>query len=116
MPPLLIDKLLKVATPFIAATGEVPLSVPLPGLAAIARPTEAVLEVTKLLKASCTCTVTAGVIVCPAAVFEGCCPKANLLAVPGFTVNELLVPVMPLFPEIPVAVIVKVPVFVIVTL
>jgi hypothetical protein len=115
VPPLLIDKLLKVATPFIAATGEVPLSVPLLGLVAIARPTKAVLVVTKLLKASCTCTVTAGEIVTPAAVFEGCCPKASLLAMPGFTVKGLLIPVIPLLP-VAVAVSVKVPVFVIVTL
>ena len=57
MPVLVIERPLKVATPATAFTGVVPLSVPLPGLARMAMPTEAVLPVpvvTMLLLASFT--------------------------------------------------------------
>ena len=45
MPPLLIERSAKVAVPFTAVTGVVPLNVPLLGLLAIAIATEAVLFV-----------------------------------------------------------------------
>ncbi len=51
-------------------------------------------------------------MVCPAAVVVGCCMKASLFGAPAFTWNELLVPVAGLS----VAVMVKLPVLVMVTL
>jgi hypothetical protein len=57
---------------------------------------EVVLLVTTLPPASCTCTVTAGVIEAPPAVFDGCVPNASLAAAPTVILNELLVaPVNP---------------------
>ena len=50
-----------------------------------------------------------------AALLLGSVVKSSLLAAAGLTVNELLVPVTPEFP-LAVAVIVKIPLFVIVTL
>ena len=44
---------------------------------------------TTLPNASSTLTVTAGVMVAPAAVFVGCCPKTILLAAAGLTVMLL---------------------------
>src|SRR5438270_561435 len=85
-----------VAMPFAAFWVAVPLRVPLPGFVPMAIVTDAVLVVTTLPPASCTCTVTAGVIEEPAAVFDGCVPKASFVAVPTVILNELLVaPVNP---------------------
>ncbi len=53
--------------------------------------TDAVLVVTTLPPASCTCTVTAGVIEEPAAVFDGCVSKASFVAVPAVMLNAVLV-------------------------
>jgi hypothetical protein len=72
MPPLLMDKLLKVATPFTAFTGVVPLKVPELGFVPIVIAIGAELVVTRLVNASTTCTVTAGVIAEPAFVVVGC--------------------------------------------
>ena len=82
----------------------------------MATPIAAVLLVTRLFSESSTSTVTAGVIAAPAVAFEGCWPKASFVAAPGFTVKELLVPVITLLPPIPVAAIVKFPVLLMVTL
>ena len=85
-----------VATPFTAATVFVPLSVPPPGFVPIAIVILAVLVVTTLLLASCTCTVRAGLIATPAVVFVGCCENASLVAAPGVISKALLVaPVSP---------------------
>ena len=81
MPVLLIERLLKVATPPEAATVVVPESVPPPGLVPIATLTLAVLEV-RLPPASWICTVTAGVIVDAVCVLLGCCANASLAAAP----------------------------------
>ena len=52
-PALLIERVLKVATPFTAATVAVPASAPLPGLVPIATVTLAVLDVTALPSRGC---------------------------------------------------------------
>src|SRR5437899_9041001 len=72
-----MERLLKVATPALAFTGVVPLSVPLEGLVPMAMPIEAVLFATNLLPESRTLTVTAGLIEAPAPVLVGCCKKAK---------------------------------------
>ncbi len=91
-----MDRLLNVATPLTALTVTVPLRLPLLGLVPMATVIEAVLLVTTLPPASCTCTVTAGVIEEVAAVFDGCVPKASFAAAPTVILNELLVtPVRP---------------------
>ena len=59
--------------------------------------------------------MTGGAIETPAWAVVGCCKYTRCVGVPGFTVNELLVPVRPELP-LSVAVIVKLPVLVIVTL
>ena len=106
---------MNVALPPMAATDVVPPSVTPAGLPV--RPTLTFAElVVRLLLASRICTVTAGVIVWFSNVLPGCCEKASFAGAPGFTVNELLIPLMFELPPIPVAVIVNVPVFVIVTL
>ena len=51
------------------------------GLAWMATATPAI--ATRLPKLSCSCTVTAGVIGCPAVVLVGCCRNASWLAVPA---------------------------------
>ena len=79
---MLMDRLLKVATPALAFTGVVPLRVPLEGLVPMAMPIEAVLFATNLLPESRTLTVTAGLIEAPAALFVGCCKKARWSAAP----------------------------------
>src|SRR5713101_8116667 len=86
-----MDKLLNVATPPDAVTVVVPLRVPLPGFVPIATVIEAVLVVTRLPPASCTCTVTVGVIEEPAAVFDGCVPKPSFVAAPTVILNAVLV-------------------------
>src|SRR5450759_2656777 len=68
-PVLVGTRFEKVATPFDAATEAVPVRTP-PLLIAIA--TVEVSPVTVLPLASCTSTVTAGLIALPAAVAEGC--------------------------------------------
>src|SRR5262249_49282143 len=80
VPPLFNFKLLNVATPATALTVVVPLSVAPPGLVPIEIVTAAVLLVTTLPLASCTCTVTAGVMAVPATAFDGCCANASLVA------------------------------------
>ncbi len=94
VPVLLIDKLLKVATPLTAFTGVVPLSVPPPGLAPMAMVIEALLPVTVLPKASWTLTWTAGLMLTPATVLLGCWLNASLLAVAAPTLIGLVVPVI----------------------
>src|SRR5260370_697797 len=85
-----------VAMPLTAFCVAVPLRVPLPGFVPMATAIDAVLVVTTLPPASCTCTVTAGVIEEVAAVFDGCVPKASFAAAPTVILNELLVtPVRP---------------------
>src|SRR5688572_22307527 len=89
-----MDRLENVATPFTAATVEVPDSVPLPGLVPIATVMLAVELVTVLLKASCTVTCTAGAMDTPATALVGWTVKASLVAAAGLMVNaELDAPV-----------------------
>src|SRR5581483_3371871 len=96
VPTLSIDNVLKVATPATAFTVFVPLRVPDAGLLPIATVIEAVLLVTRLPPASCTCTVTAGVIDEPDCVLLGCWAKASLVAAPAVMLNaELVAPVRP---------------------
>ena len=99
----MMERLLNVATPPDAATVVVPLRVPLPGFVPIAIVIDVVLVVTKLPFASRICTVTAGVIEDPAAVFDGCVPNASFVAVPAVMLNALLVaPVNPLLDAVSV--------------
>ena len=114
VPALVGTRFENVAMPPTAPTVvvDVPLSTP-PML--IAMETLDVSDVSRLPNWSCTRTLTAGVIACPAMVLDGCWEKTSLLATPAFTVNALLVPVFVLAP-MPVAVSVKLPVLVIVTL
>jgi hypothetical protein len=96
MPLLLMDRLLNVATPFMAVTGVVPLKIPELGFVPMAMATGAELVVTRLLKLSRTWTVTAGVIEEPALVVVGCCANASLLAAAAVMSNgELTVEVSP---------------------
>src|SRR5215467_194411 len=74
----------KVATPDTTVTAEPPLRFPPAGLVPMARLTLVALsEVSMLPLASSTATVTAGVIVPPAAVLEGPWIKASLAGAPG---------------------------------
>ena len=66
----MIDRLLNVAVPATAVTVVVPDNTPLAGLVPTATDTFAVLEV-RLPLASCTSTVTAGLIDAPAATIDG---------------------------------------------
>ena len=77
VPTLLIDRLLKVATPLTAFWVTVPASVPPPGLLPIATVIGAELLVTTLLLASSTCTVTAGLITAVLTAFVGCGTNAT---------------------------------------
>ena len=87
----MMERLLNVATPPDAATVVVPLRVPLPGFVPIAIVIDVVLVVTKLPFASRICTVTAGVIEDPAAVFDGCVPNTSCVAAPAVILKALLV-------------------------
>src|SRR5438552_18711181 len=80
-----------VAIPLIAFCVAVPLNAPPPGFVPMAIVIGAVLLVTTLPPASCTCTVTAGVIEEPAAVFDGWTPKPSFVALPTVILNALLV-------------------------
>ena len=71
---LLMERSLKVATPLIAATLVVPLSVPNPLCSPIVRDTILVSVVTTFPPASSTSTVTGGLIMPPAIEVDGCCP------------------------------------------
>jgi hypothetical protein len=82
LPVLLIERLLKVATPLTALTVAVPESVPTPGFVPIAIVTAAVLPLTTAPVASWICTVTAGVIDAPATVFVGWVAIATFVAEP----------------------------------
>ncbi len=73
-------RLLKVATPFTAATVVVPASVAPPGLVPIATVTVAVDEVTVLPEESWIATRTAGLMVAPALMVLGCWMNATRLA------------------------------------
>src|SRR5437667_37268 len=74
---LLIERLLKMATPLLAATVTPPPRVPPPGLLLRARVTLEVSLLTRLLNVSSTCTVTAGLMAWPAVALDGCWLKAR---------------------------------------
>src|SRR5437868_222061 len=78
-----MDRLENIATPFTAATVDVPDSVPPLGLVPIATVMFAVELVTVLPHASCPATRTAGLIATPAVAFAGWTVKASLLAAAG---------------------------------
>ena len=78
LPPLLIDRPGKLATPFTGFTVVVPDSVPPPGFAPIATVTALVALVTVLPEASWT--ATAGAIASPAIALPGCTVKRSLAA------------------------------------
>src|SRR5436190_2091664 len=69
-------------------TAGVPLRLPPPGLVPIARVTVAV-ELTRLLPASSSCTVTGGLRAWVAAVVAGCCRKARWVAAPTTILKAL---------------------------
>src|SRR5437763_359579 len=81
-------RLLKVAMPLTAATAVVPLRLPPPGLLPIARLMLAV-ELTRLLPASSSWTVTAGLRAWAAAAAVGCCRKARWVAAPATMLKAL---------------------------
>src|SRR5215467_10655056 len=90
-----MDRSLDVATPLTAATVVVPLRVPPAGLVPMARET-LTLELTRLLPASSSSTVTAGVMAWAAAVLVGCCRKARWVAADAVMLKALEVaPVRP---------------------
>src|SRR5919201_2267674 len=105
VPVLLIDRSVKLATPFTALTVNVPLSVPPPGFAAIATAIAAVLVVTVLPPASCTVTWTPGGLLMPtpATVFVGWLVNARRAAGPTRMLNGLLMaPVRPVLEAVSV--------------
>src|SRR5215472_12393631 len=78
-----MDRPEKVATPEATVTAEPPLRVPPAGLVPMARLTVVALSAVSMLPlASSTATVTAGVMVAPAAVFDGPWTKASLAGGP----------------------------------
>src|SRR6266566_4025460 len=91
VPTLSIDRLANVATPALAATVAVPVSVPLPGFVPIASVTFPVNSVAVLLLASSAVTCTAGVIAAPADVVLGCTENTSCVAVPAVILNAVLV-------------------------
>ena len=78
VPAVLSERLLKVATPFCGVAVSVPER-PEPVVRAIVTAFDAVVTGFPLL--SSTTTVTAGVIVVPVKVLEGCCEKASLAGI-----------------------------------
>src|SRR5438093_317811 len=92
-----MDRSLNVATPFTVPTDVVPPSVAPPGFAAIAIVMLRPLSVgTRFPKLSCTCTVIAGLIVCPTVVVVGGCPNPSLFAAPAVIVKAALTAVFAL--------------------
>ena len=95
MPALLIDRLLNIAIPLTAATVSVPLSVPLPGLAAMEIVTNESSVVTTLPDAVSTDTWIAGLIETPATVLVGSTVKTTWLATEAeVMLNVVEVPVV----------------------
>src|SRR6185295_7338782 len=93
-PDLLMERLLKFATPPDAATVVVPESVPPPGLVPIATVMLALEVVTVLPNASCTTTCTTGEIATPAVACVGSPVKATCAAAATEMLKaELLAPV-----------------------
>src|SRR5947209_2438092 len=89
MPVLLMDRLLKFAMPPLTVMLVVPLSVPPPGFALMARVILSLLSVvTRLLLLSRTSTLTAGLIALPALAFVGCWLKKRCVPA-GVTLNAL---------------------------
>src|SRR5437762_4755940 len=80
----------KLATPFTAASVVVPPSVLPPGLLPSTTLTFPVKPGTGFPAGSSAVTWTAGLIVTPAAVVEGCTVKASCVAVPGVMSNAVL--------------------------
>src|SRR5512145_2930920 len=80
-------RLEKVATPATAATVVVPERVPAPGLVPIATVTLPLNEGTGLLKGSRAETSTAGVMIAPATMDDGCPVRTSWLAPAGATVT-----------------------------
>src|SRR3989441_733693 len=85
-PALLIDRLVKLATPPAAATVAVPDSVPPPGFVPIATVIFPVNPVAVLPLPSSALTWTAGVIAAPAVVVVGCTENTSCVAAPAVTV------------------------------
>src|SRR5437660_534252 len=94
LPVLFTLKPGKEATPPTAATVAVPPSVPPPGLAPSATVTLPVNAVAVLPCGSCAVTWTAGVMTAAAVVVVGSTVKTSWLAVPGVTLNAVLLAVV----------------------
>ena len=103
VPALSIVRVPKLATPLTAATVFVPPRVPFFGFVPIATVTLLVALVTRLPPASRISTCTAGVIVAPPVVFEGCTRNPSCAAAPTVMLNDADVA-----PASPVAVAVRV--------
>ena len=82
----MIDTLLNVATPPLAACVSVPANVPPPGFVPMANVTFA-MEVVRFPEASSIRTVTAGVIAAPAIVLVGCALNFTCAAAPTVMLN-----------------------------
>src|SRR5436190_1482392 len=83
-----MERLLQVAVPLTAATVVVPLRLPPPGWLPIARLMLA-LELTRLVPASSSCTVTVAYTTRLGAVVVGCCRKARWVAAPTTMLKAL---------------------------
>ena len=110
-----MDSVLNVATPATAATVAVPHKLPPPGFIPIPTVTRDVSVVTVFPLASCTSTLTGGLIFAPATVLAGCGPKASWVAGPA-TVRGALVLGALLVSVLSVAVTVAIPAVLSVTL
>src|SRR5438093_11654 len=88
-----MDRLLKLASPLIAAMLNVPPSVPPPGLLPMAMVIAAALVVTVLPRLSWTVTVTAGLTATEDSASLGCWLNASLFAAPGVMLKPVLVTV-----------------------
>src|SRR5438552_1667859 len=85
-----MDRLLKVATPPLALTLVVPLNTPAPGLLPRPRVTTVELSpVTRLLKASSSWTLTAGLMLAPACVLFGDVANARWVTAAGVIAKVL---------------------------
>ena len=94
MPDRLMERLENVATPFTGEVAPSPVSVPPPGLLAIASDTVFVAVVTRLPSPSSIRTVTAGEMLAPAVAFVGWTPNISRLAAPALMSNPFEVAVV----------------------
>jgi hypothetical protein len=88
-PLLSMVKSLNVAIPFTAARVSVPVRIPFPAFVPIANTMSAVLPETRVPVVSRISAVTAGFIIAPATVLDGCCKNLTEAGVCGHTMLVL---------------------------